>query len=48
MPANSRPDVFLALAGGVDLDELAALADLTTAPPTSNDAADAGTLTDAI
>lgn len=46
IPAEVRPDVFLALAGGIDLDELAALADLSAVPHNSDDAVDAGTLTD--
>ena len=47
LPVVSRPDVFLAAAGGVDLETLATAAHLAFSPPASAEAGDAGTLADA-
>jgi uncharacterized protein (TIGR03492 family) len=41
---TKRPDVFLALAGTVALEELARAAHLTVRPPTTAETADGGTL----
>lgn len=47
LPAETRPDLFLAAAGGVDLAALAAATHLALRPPATSEAGDAGTLADA-
>jgi len=46
LPHKMLPDVFVAIAGGVDIDELARSARLERSPVLSSDAADLGELTD--
>ncbi|HVW93340.1 MAG TPA: hypothetical protein VHB74_12120 [Devosia sp.] len=43
---EARPDIFLAAAGSIALDEIAAAAGLHLLPPAGAEAGDAGTLTD--
>jgi uncharacterized protein (TIGR03492 family) len=46
LPHKMLPDVFVAIAGGVDIDDLARSARLERSPVLSSDAADLGELTD--
>jgi uncharacterized protein (TIGR03492 family) len=46
LPEALRPDLFLALAGGIDVVDLAAAAGLAWTPGAADDQADAGTLSD--
>jgi uncharacterized protein (TIGR03492 family) len=46
LPEASRPDLFLALAGGIPAEALGRAAGLAHSPPASGEAADRGTLSD--